>query len=70
MCIAIISLAFPDALLARASAQPVIVCVLDSGCNIAGAQGWDFLSDTGDLADLLGHGTRVYLIIIELAPEA
>ena len=70
MYIALISLALPGALLGHASAESVIVCALDSGCNIAGAQGWDFLSDTGDLADPLGHDTRVYSIIAELAPQA
>jgi subtilisin family serine protease len=64
-----IILAFFNALAARASAQQVIVCVLDSGCDAEGAEGWDFLSDTGDLSDPLRHGTQVYSLLTGIAPE-
>jgi len=55
---------------AHALAEPVTVCVLDSGCDIEGVAGWDFLSDSRDISDPLGHGTRVCSLIRDLAPGA
>jgi subtilisin family serine protease len=50
--------------------ESVTVCVLDSGCNVDGALGRDFLSKDRDIADSLGHGTGVYTILSALAPKA
>ena len=53
-----------------AERQPVIVCVLDSGCNWDGAQGLSFVTEKDDLTDETGHGTEMMDLIQEAAPDA
>lgn len=48
----------------------VTVCILDSGCNLPDGQGKNYLEDTEDLTDQEGHGTCVYEILKETAPDA
>ena len=48
----------------------VTVCILDSGCNLSGVQGKNYLDSTQDLTDQEGHGTFVYEILKETAPDA
>ena len=53
-----------------AAEEPITVCVLDSGCNLAGAEGWNYIDDSSDLADGPGHGTRIYTLLAACAPDA
>ncbi|MEI3138669.1 MAG: hypothetical protein V8T31_03355 [Lachnospiraceae bacterium] len=50
--------------------DPVTVCILDSGCNLPDIQGKNYLDGTQDLTDQEGHGTCVYEILKETAPDA
>ena len=54
----------------KAISDPVTVCILDSGCNLPDIQGRNYLDGTQDLTDPEGHGTYVYEILKETAPEA
>ena len=57
-------------LTAGAISDPVTVCILDSGCNLPDIQGRNYLDGTQDLTDPEGHGTYVYELLKETAPEA
>ena len=48
----------------------VRVCILDSGCNEETAKGKNYLDGSEDLSDEEGHGTLVYQILKENAPDA
>lgn len=48
----------------------VTVCILDSGSNLAHTGGWNYLSNSSDLTDYEGHGTRVETLLRALAPES
>ena len=50
--------------------DPVTICILDSGCNLPDVQGKNYLDGTQDLTDQEGHGTCVYKILKETAPDA
>ena len=50
--------------------DPVTICILDSGCNLSYVQGKNYLDGTQDLTDQEGHGTCVYKILKETAPDA
>ena len=50
--------------------DPVTICILDSGCNLSYVQGKNYLDGTQDLTDQEGHGTCVYGILKETAPDA
>ena len=52
------------------TSDAVIVCILDSGCNLSYVQGKNYLDGTQDLTDQEGHGTFVYEILKETAPDA
>ena len=52
------------------TSDEVTVCILDSGCNLSYVQGKNYLDDTQDLTDQEGHGTCVYEILKETAPDA
>lgn len=54
----------------KAITDPVTVCILDSGCNLPDIQGRNYLDGTQDLTDPEGHGTYVYELLKETAPEA
>lgn len=54
----------------RGAAEAITVCILDSGCNLAGAQGWNYIDDSSDLTDDLGHGTQIYALLASCAPDA
>ena len=54
----------------KAISDPVTVCILDSGCNLPDIQGRNYLNGTQDLTDQEGHGTFVYEILKETAPDA
>ena len=54
----------------KAISDPVTVCILDSGCNLPDIQGRNYLDGTQDLTDQEGHGTYVYELLKETAPEA
>ena len=60
----------PLPLTAGAISDPVTVCILDSGCNLPDIQGRNYLDGTQDLTDQEGHGTFVYEILKETAPDA
>ena len=49
--------------------DPVTICILDSGCNLSYVQGKNYLDGTQDLTDQEGHGTFVYDILKEIAPD-
>lgn len=51
-------------------AHRVTVCILDSGCNVEGARGWNYLDNSDDLSEDNEHGTLVYQIVSEGAPDA
>ena len=51
------------------ASNAVTVCILDSGCNLPDVQGKNYLDDTQDLTDQEGHGTCVYEILKEMAPD-
>ena len=53
-----------------AERQPVIVCVLDSGCNWDNVQGISLMAEKDDLTDETGHGTEMMDLIQEAAPDA
>lgn len=48
----------------------VTVCILDSGCNEENVKGKNYLDGSDDLSDEEGHGTLVYQILKENAPDA
>ena len=50
--------------------DPVTICILDSGCNLSYVQRKNYLDGTQDLTDQEGHGTRIYEILKETAPDA
>lgn len=52
------------------TSDAVIVCILDSGCNLPDVQGKNYLVGTEELTDQEGHGTFVYEILKETAPDA
>lgn len=52
------------------ASNAVTVCILDSGCNLPDVQGKNYLDGTQDLTDQKGHGTFVYEILKETAPDA
>ena len=52
------------------SGTEITVCVLDSGCNDAEIEGWNYIEDNEDLTDPLGHGTAVCRLIARYAPTA
>ena len=52
------------------TSDEVTVCILDSGCNLPDVQGKNYLDGTQDLTDQEGHGTCVYKILKETAPDA
>lgn len=52
------------------SKDVVTVCILDSGCNLPDVPGKNYLDDSQDLTDREGHGTYVYKILKEAAPNA
>ena len=54
----------------KAISDPVTVCILESGCNLPDIQGRNYLDGTQDLTDPEGHGTYVYELLKETAPEA
>ena len=51
------------------ASNAVTVCILDSGCNLSDVQGKNYLDGTQDLTDQEGHGTCVYEILKETAPD-
>ena len=66
----------------EAASDAVSVCIIDSGCSQSGAQGKNYLAEiqksetdeisdsSQDLTDTTGHGTAVYQILSETAPDA
>ena len=52
------------------AAEPVTVCILDSGCSENHTEGESFLDDPDDLTDSVGHGTRICSLVRNGAPEA
>lgn len=52
------------------ASNAVTVCILDSGCNLPDVQGKNYLVGTEELTDQEGHGTCVYEILKEIAPDA
>lgn len=52
------------------AAEPVTVCILDSGCCEDHVEGESFLGDPGDLTDSVGHGTRICSLVRSGAPQA
>jgi len=48
----------------------VTICALDSGCDLEGAEGWNYLNDSADISDGVGHGTRVCALLEAYAPDA
>ena len=48
----------------------ITVCVLDSGCNLEGTEGWNYMNDSADIADDLGHGTQICAMLAACAPDA
>lgn len=66
----LILLALAVGLCARADADRVRICILDSGSNLPMGEGWNYLANTDDIADRQGHGTRVETLLRALAPEA
>ena len=50
--------------------DPVTICILDSGCNLSNVQGKNYLDGTRDLTDRKEHGTYIYEILKENAPDA
>lgn len=48
----------------------VTICILDSGCNATNVKGKSYLDDSEDLNDAQNHGTFVYQILEETAPDA
>lgn len=52
-----------------APAAPV-VCILDSGRNETGAEGWNYLAENEDLTDEANHGDLVYRLLEAEAPDA
>ena len=53
-----------------AQEDAITVCILDSGCEDPLAEGKNYLSDGKELSDESGHGTLVYQILTEYAPDA
>lgn len=51
------------------TANPVTVCVLDSGCGQE-LTGWNYVQGNDDLTDTDGHGTRICEILQNCAPQA
>lgn len=51
------------------ASNAVTVCILDSGCNLPDVHGKNYLEGTEDLTDQEGHGTCVYEILKETAPD-
>lgn len=65
--------ALPGASLAEdreETAAPVVVCVLDAGCNLPEVEQRDYLPQQEMAASELAHGSMVCQIIRENAPEA
>ncbi len=62
--------AFSQPALAENGATQVTVCVLDSGCNLEGVQGWNYLDNSADISDEEGHGSEVCSLLSLCAPEA
>ncbi|MDY3730757.1 MAG: S8/S53 family peptidase [Candidatus Choladocola sp.] len=52
------------------AAEPVTVCILDSGCSDEHNEGESFLGDSDDLTDSIGHGTDICSLVRSGAPEA
>ena len=52
------------------AAEPVTVCILDSGCSEDHTEGESFLGDSSDLTDTIGHGTDICSLVRSGAPEA
>ena len=46
-----------------AALQAPVVCILDSGTNEAGAEGWNYLTGNEDLTDEAGHGDLIYQLL-------
>ena len=46
-----------------AAPQAPVVCILDSGTNEAGAEGWNYLAGNEDLTDEAGHGDLIYQLL-------
>ena len=46
-----------------AAPQAPVVCILDSGTNEAGAEGWNYLTGNEDLTDEAGHGDLIYQLL-------
>lgn len=65
-----ITLLLLAAVFSNALAEPVTICILDSGSNLLGAEGWNFISDSDDLTDSLGHGTKIHALLLAGAPDA
>ena len=53
----------------QAEEKQVTVCVLDSGCSMEDADGWNYLDDSADISDENGHGTMICEILEEKAPD-
>ena len=52
------------------AAEPVTVCILDSGCSEEHNEGESFLGDSDNLTDSIGHGTDICSLVRSGAPEA
>ena len=52
------------------AAEPVTVCILDSGCSEDHVEGESFLGAPDDLTDPIGHGTSICSLVRSGAPEA
>lgn len=55
---------------AAENTDPVVICVLDSGCSDSDAEGKNYLGDPEDLSDPAGHGTKVYQILNEQSSDS
>ena len=53
-----------------AAPQAPVVCILDSGTNEAGAEGWNYLAGNEDLTDEAGHGDLIYQLLESETPNA
>lgn len=70
VCLLFTLLLLASAAYPSAAEKQVTVCILDSGCNLQGAEGWNFLTGSADITDSAGHGTDIYSLLASCAPDA
>lgn len=65
-----VNLSMPVQVDANIQENKITICMLDSGCNEETAEGKNYLDGSENLRDEENHGTRVYQILKENAPDA